>query len=73
MDSCDSDKQENKERKESEDGDPESYDWNVFQPFWIRCVVQNGVRLNRFILDYHRYFLPCCGVLVWSIFLLLQS
>ncbi len=73
MDSCDSDKQKNKEGEKSEDGEPLHNFWHVLQPFWIRLAIQNGIRPDRIILDYHRYFLPCCGIVLWSVFLLLKS
>ena len=72
MDS-ESDKQKNTEGEKSEDGDPLSNDRNVFQSFWVRYSYEDVVRLNRFLLDYNRYFLPSCGIVLWSIFLLLKS
>jgi len=42
----------------------------VFQPFWVRCTVQNDDELNGFLLDYGRYFLLYSGVIFWSVFLL---
>ncbi len=72
MDS-ESDKQKNTEGEKPEDGDPLSNDWNVLQSIRIRYSNEDVIRLNRFLLDYNRYFLPCCGLILWSIFLLLQS
>jgi len=46
---------------------------NVFQPFWIRCSIQNGYGLDRFVLDYGRYFLLPVGFLFWFILLLSQK
>ena len=71
MDSCECEEQKNTEGEKPEDGDPLSYDWNVYKPIWVRCSFQNDIGFNRFILDYNRYFLPCCGIVFWSIFLLL--
>jgi len=42
---------------------------HVFQPFWVRHHFQNTDEYNRFILDYHRYFLPSIGFIIWGIFL----
>ena len=42
----------------------------VFQPFWVRCVIQDDDELNRFLLDYGRYFLLYCGTFFWALFLL---
>jgi hypothetical protein len=43
---------------------------NIFQPFWIRCSIQTGNGIDRFVLDYGRYFLLPVGMLFWFIFLL---
>ncbi len=46
-----------------------SHACHVFQPFWVRYYFQNDTEYNKFILDYHRYFLPSIGLIFWSIFL----
>jgi hypothetical protein len=46
---------------------------NIFQPLWIRCSIQNGYGLDRFVLDYGRYFLLPVGTFLWAIFLLSQK
>jgi len=43
---------------------------NFFQPFWIRCSIQNGYGPDRLILDYGRYFLLPVGTILWALFLL---
>jgi hypothetical protein len=42
---------------------------HVFQPFWFRYYIQNNTKYNKFLLDYHKYFLPSIGLLFWLIFL----
>jgi len=70
----------NCELKEQEEGDSCSKEdrqtntilnlCNFFQPFWIRCSIQNGYGPDRFILDYGRYFLLPVGIILWALFLL---
>ena len=50
-------------------GDLEPYVSDVLQSLGIRCSVQNGIRYNRFLLDYSINFLPCCSFIFWIIFL----
>lgn len=71
----DSDRENDKQEGDtkSEDGDPLSNDFFIFKPFWIRPLIQDGFRFNRIILDYHRYFLPCCGVISWALFLFFKN
>lgn len=69
MDSCECDKR-NSEKK-SEDGDHLSDDRDVPKPFWDGHYNKNSYGLNRFLLDYHAYFLPCSGIILWAIFLFL--
>jgi len=42
----------------------------VFQPFWVRCAFQDDDGLNRFLLDYGRYFLLYSGSFLWALFFL---
>lgn len=70
MDS-ESDKQKNTEGEKPEDGDPLSIFSNILFTSGIRCTNEDVIRLNRFLLDYNRYFLPCISLVLWSIFLLL--
>ena len=44
---------------------------NLLPAFRVRHSVQNNLRLDRFLLDYHFYFLPCLGGILWAICLLL--
>ena len=46
-----------------------SYASYVFQSIWIRYHIQDNTRYNKFILDYHKYFLPIIGAFFWIIFL----
>ena len=62
-----------KRKEKSEDGDPLPNDWNVHKSNGIRCAFQNGFGFNKIILDYNRYFLPSCGFIFWTIFLLFKS
>lgn len=42
---------------------------DVFQSTRIRCAIQDGDGLDRFLLDYGCNFLWYCGVISWVIFL----
>lgn len=72
MDS-ESDKQKNTEGEESKDGDPLSIFSNIFFTFRVRYSYEDVARLNGFLLDYNRYFLPSVSAILWLIFLLLKS
>lgn len=69
-DSC---KQENTEGEKPETGDPLPNAWNVFQPFWLRYSRKANMGFDRLVLDYNGYFLPCCGLIFWTLFLLLKT
>lgn len=43
---------------------------NILPAFRLRHSVQDGLRLDRFLLDYHLYFLPSLGGLLWALCLL---
>ena len=43
---------------------------NVFQPIWVRRVIQTSNDIDRFLLDYGFTFLPSCGIISWIIFLI---
>ena len=65
---------EDDDSRKSEEGDLEKKGFNnvfnasnVFQPIWVRCVVQNGDGLDRFLLDYGCNFLWYCGTISWFI------
>lgn len=53
-----------------ESSDNLSDDCPILQPIWVRLSVQDGARLDEFLLDYGRYFLPRIGILLLIIFLL---
>jgi hypothetical protein len=42
---------------------------NVLQPSWVRHIIQTSNGMDKFLLDYGRYFLPSCGVISWIIFI----
>lgn len=44
--------------------------WHVLQSIRIRRDIQDAVGLHRFLLDYCENFLPYCGIVLWTIFLL---
>lgn len=44
--------------------------WHVFPPFRLRRVIQDDFQLHQFLLDYNLRFLPCIGVVLWTVFLL---
>lgn len=60
-------KQNDKKKKNS---DTMLDDSDVSEPFRIRCNVCDDSRIDRFILDYHRHFLPAVTIILWIIFLL---
>jgi hypothetical protein len=41
--------------------------WNILPAFWVRHSVQDDLRLDRFLLDYHLYFLPSVGGVLWAL------
>lgn len=43
---------------------------DIFPSIWLRCCVQDDFRLDRFLLDYHIYFLPYIGFVLWGVYLL---
>lgn len=63
-------KQSSNEGKKKKNSDTVPNDSDVSEPNRIRCGFRNGIEVNRFILDYHRYFLPIVSIILWSIFLL---
>ena len=42
---------------------------NLLQPSWVRHIIQTSNGMDKFLLDYGRYFLPSCGVISWIIFI----
>jgi len=53
-----------------ESGDNMSNDCSILQSIWIRLSVQDGTRLDEFLLAYGRDFLPRIGFFFLIIFLL---
>ena len=47
--------------------------WNFFSAIRIRCSVLFDNGMERFLLDYHRIFLPVIGGVLWILFLLIQK
>lgn len=47
-----------------------SDDCPILQSIWVRLSVQDGARLDEFLLDYGRNFLPRIGIILLIIFLL---
>ena len=43
---------------------------DVLQPTWVRHIIQTSNGMDKFLLDYGRYFLPSCGIISWIIFLI---
>lgn len=58
-----------RQEQKSEDGDHLSDGGDVPKPLWIRPFSKNDNGLNGFLLDYNAYFLPCSGIIIWTIFL----
>lgn len=46
---------------------------NVFQPNWIRCLIQDSDGIDRFILGNGYYFLPYITIISWVIFLFTRN
>ncbi len=44
-------------------------DSDVLQPAWVRCAFRPCNEVDRFLLDYGRYFLFPIGILLWCVFL----
>ena len=47
----------------------ESDGGHLLLPSGVRCGVQASSRLDRFLLEYNFYFLPCIGLVLWALFL----
>lgn len=47
-------------------------DSDILQPSWVRCLIQNDMGHDRFLLAYNCYFLPIIGIILWSIFLVIR-
>lgn len=45
-------------------------DSDVSEPARLRCFVLHGIKGNKFLHDYCRYFLPIISVIIWSLLLL---
>lgn len=43
---------------------------HVFQPVWIRRSIRTCNAMDRFLLDYRRYFLWPVGIMFWIILLI---
>lgn len=53
-----------------ESGDDMSNDCSILQSIWVRLSVQDGIRLDEFLLVYGRDFLPRIGIFFLIIFIL---
>lgn len=69
MDSCESDKRNNKQ-EEPETGDPEPLELFVLQSVWVRLCDRLNTEPGRFLLGYNRYFVPFVGSILWSLYIL---
>jgi len=56
----------NQEKQDIGDLDPDP--GNLLQPSWFRCPICNNYAMDRFLLDYGRYFLLPVGILFWTLF-----
>lgn len=61
---------QNDEGEQKKNSDTMPNDSDVPEPDRIRCSIRNGNEGNRFLLDYHRYFLPAISIILWCLFLL---
>lgn len=61
---------EGPKRKEKEEfSNSNSHARNIFQPFGFRYLIQNDLGLDKGLLAYNWYFLPCICLIIWCIFL----
>ena len=44
---------------------------DILQPSWIRCAIQMGYGLDKFLLDYGCNFLPYISAFIYIILLLI--
>lgn len=51
-----------------ESGDSSFSNRNLLQPSWVRCAVQNGNGLDRFILGNYNYILLRLSIIFWIVF-----
>ena len=45
---------------------------NFSKPTGLRCLIQDDLELDRILLAYNWYFLPCISVLLWALFLVIR-
>jgi len=57
-----------KTQAEEDHGDMDPDPSNFLQPSWIRCPICSSNEMDRFLLDYGRYFLLPIGILFWTLF-----
>jgi len=60
-----------KKQSEEPDRDMDPDPSYILQPSWIRCPLCINNEMDRFILDYGRYFLLPIGILFWTLFFIL--
>jgi hypothetical protein len=56
--------------EEGEPGDHFTNGCNFLQPTWLRCTFRPCDEVDRFLLDYGRYFLLPVGFVFWVILLM---
>jgi len=64
---------ESKTCNQEEPGDHSTYDCNILQPAWIRCTFRSCDEVDRFLLDYRRYFLLPVSIILWTILFIAQA
>jgi hypothetical protein len=62
-----------KENKKAEDGDSLSDFGDLLQPSWVRCPICTSDEMDRFLLDYGRYFLCPFSIILWVLLLVISA
>lgn len=58
-----------KKNKKKKSSNPMSNDGNVHKSIGIRCASSLSDEVDRKLLDYSRYFLLPCGVILWALYM----
>jgi hypothetical protein len=58
------------EPSKQKNSDPDAYVRHVLQPDGFRHSILHDITANKFIWNYHFYFLPIISILFWTLFIL---
>jgi hypothetical protein len=59
--------------KQNQNSDSESSTEPILQSVRVRHSILHDFRINRFIRNYHRFFLPAFAIISWFIFILTKN